>query len=221
MISFDFQPRTRVVNLGVGGYNVVQYALVLEEVALALRPDQLLVALFPDNDFSMDTYRANRRVAQGLEPAEPQLAWHQRLYVWRAWGGRIEARIRKSWGNGQIEPQQRDDGWERNVAALRSIAATARREKLPLTVAILPHTWSFERQRPLFARVEEVCRSLELRCVNLLEPFIARGVREASLRLNALDAHPNETYNALVAEVLALQLSSLHGAAAAKGPTAQ
>jgi hypothetical protein len=191
-------PRARVVNLAVGGYNIVQYRLVLEEVGLKLAPDLVLVALYPDNDFSLDTYQANFRVASGqaLEEDEPS---YRELYVYRAWLGRVEARLKRTFqGERKADPA----GWEQNAAALREIAEIARRQKLPLAVALLPHTWSFERQRALFARVGALCRQLELACIDLLEPFLARRLEEASLRLNALDAHPNGAYNAVVAREL-------------------
>ncbi|HEX6267273.1 MAG TPA: SGNH/GDSL hydrolase family protein [Burkholderiales bacterium] len=200
-------PQARVVNLAVGGYNVVQYRMVLEEVGLRLAPDLLLVGLFPDNDFSMATYEENLRVASGEPQAEPP--WHQRLYVYRAYLGRLEARV-TSLFSGKAKPAKaHSSGWDENAAALRAIADIARREKLPLAVALLPHTWHFERQRPLFARVGALCRELQLACIDLLEPFIARRLEEASLRLNALDAHPNEKYNAAAAAELAPHLERM------------
>jgi hypothetical protein len=208
-------PGVKVINLAVGGYNIVQYALVLQEVALGLEPDLLLVALFPDNDFSMATYELNYRVASGREPAQPQLAWYEELYVYRAWLGRVHARLKKLVAG---EEKAADDGrgWRENAAALQAIAGIAQREGLPLSVALLPHTWHFERQRPLFARVHGVCAEAKLACLDLLEPFIARKVEEASLRLNRLDAHPNAKYNALVADELAGHLARILPAPAAR-----
>jgi hypothetical protein len=166
----------------------------------------VLVGLFPDNDFSNETYEANYRVAIGRQPAEPVRPWYERLYVSHAYLGRIRARLRKI-VRGAPPPAQAGDesaaGWDKNVAALQTIADIARRQELALAVAVLPHTWHFERQRPLFARVENMCRQHGLGCLNLLEPFIARRIEEPTLRLNRLDAHPNEKYNAVVAEELA------------------
>jgi hypothetical protein len=137
-------------------------------------------------------------VASGQE-IEPGEAWYRRLYVWRAYLGRLEARLRRV-----LERPGAADaaGWEENARALRQIAETARGQKLPLAVALLPHTWHFERQRALFARVNDLCRELQLGCIDLLEPFIARRIDEASLRLNPIDAHANGRYNALVADEL-------------------
>ena len=196
-------PGTRVMNLAVGGYNIVQYGLVLQEVGLALEPDLVLVALFPDNDFSNETYENNLRVASGQASAEPARDWYEHLYLYRAYGTRLQTKLKAVWAIPSAPSNPKGNAWQENVAALKAISAMTQERGIALRVAVLPHTWNFERQRPLFARVEKECASLGIACRNLLEPFIARGVDEASLRLNPLDAHPNERYNALVAEELA------------------
>jgi hypothetical protein len=177
---------------------------VLQEVALGLEPDMVVVSVFPDNDFSLENYETNYRVAAGEASPEPVRAWYETLYVYRAYGSRIAARMARPF---QKQPAgQTGAGWEQNSAALKAIAALAAQRKLPLHVALLPHTWNLEKQRELFGRVERLCRQHEIYCLNLLEPFIAAGIAESSLRLNVLDAHPNERYNARVAEELAADL---------------
>ena len=192
-------PGVRVINLAVGGYNVVQYAAVLEEVALGLEPDMVLVALYPENDFSMETYEENFRIASGDTDAG-DVPWVQRLYTYRAYLGKVVNRF----GRKEAPQAQKGKGWDENIAALRAIARTTEQHRLPLAVIALPSTWALASQRPLFQRVEAECAGLpNARCFTLLEPLIASGIDEASLRLNALDAHPNEKYNAFVAEALA------------------
>lgn len=206
-------PQAKVVNLAVSGYNPIQYALVLQEVGLSLQPDMVLVGLFPDNDFTNETYDHNFRVASGREPAEPEHAWYEKLYAYQAYLGRIWARLKRMFGGPApaegAAGQESAEGWQKNVAALQTIADIARRQELALAVAVLPHTWHFDRQRPLFARVEKMCRERGLGCVNLLEPFIARRIEERTVRLNPLDAHPNEKYNAVVAEELAPHVAAV------------
>jgi hypothetical protein len=73
-------PGAHVINLGVAGYNVVQYEMVLNEVALGLKPDLIVVALFPTNDFMDDTLDDNRRRAFGGAPP-PDPGWFEDLYV--------------------------------------------------------------------------------------------------------------------------------------------
>lgn len=196
-------PGVRVINLAVGGYNVVQYAAVLEEVALGLEPDMVLVALYPENDFSMDTYEENLRIASGAAPYAP---WYESTYVYRAYVGKVINRLAKK----EAPKTTSSKGWDENVGALRTIARTTEEHRLPLAVVALPSTWSLASQRPLFQRVEAECARLpNARCFTLLEPLIASGIDEASLRLNALDAHPNDKYNAFVAEALAPFIAKL------------
>ena len=201
----------RVVNLAVGGYNIVQYALVLKEVGLALEPDLVIVALFPDNDFSNETYEANFRVAAGRASPQPEPAWYEKLYIHRAYGTRLQSKVKAILETGAPQggsSEPRLSGWKENVAALRAIAAMTERRGIALKIVMLPHTWNFEKQRPLFAQVQRECVASGLTCSDLLEAFIRRRVPESTLRLNPLDAHPNERYNAVVAEELAAALRS-------------
>ena len=198
-------PGARVINLAVGGYNVVQYAAVLEEVALGLEPDLVVVALYPENDFSMDTYEENFRIASG-DTAAAEVPWVQSLYTYRAYLGKVVNRF----GRKEAPKADRSKGWDENIGALRAIARTTAEHALPLAVIALPSTWALASQRPIFQRVEAECARLpNARCLTLLEPLIASGIDEASLRLNALDAHPNEKYNAFVAEALAPFIGAL------------
>jgi hypothetical protein len=204
------QPQVRVINLAVSGYNIIQYQLVLEEIGLALQPDMVLVSMFPVNDFELDTYKGNYRSALGLPPAPPR--WYEQLYVHQAYLSRVEAALGRLLQGSKAAPAGADDelGWQRNTAALHEIAKIAAREHLPLAVAMLPHTRGFKAQHVIFGRVADYCKAERLRCLNLLELFEAAGIKDdASLRLNPLDPHPNEKYNALVAHFLTPYLSTL------------
>lgn len=191
----------RVINLAVGGYNIVQYALVLREVGLALEPDLVLVALFPDNDFSNETYEENYRVASGKASADPVRAWYEDLYAYRAYGGRLEKKLKSMFTSKPAAAGPA--GWNENVVALKAIMAMSAQRGVELQAVLLPHTWNFEAERARFQQVKQECAKLHLQCLDLLASFTSRGVRAATLRLNPLDAHPNERYHAIVAEELA------------------
>jgi hypothetical protein len=205
-------PKVQVINLAVGGYHPIQQALVLEEVGLALQPDLVLVGLFPSNDFSLDIYEDNRRIAlSGAQPKLPASAWYEHSYVYRAWGGRIVSKVAGLMRRGAqaADPGKGRREWDAATAALKSIAATAGEHRLPLVLAVLPQNFNFASQAELHGRVERFCRQEKLVCVDMLDEFVKRQWREAELRLNPLDAHPNAKYHAVVADALARVLAPL------------
>jgi lysophospholipase L1-like esterase len=192
-------PEAHVINLAVEGYNIVQYQAVLEEVGLRLEPDLVLVALFPVNDFEMDTYENNRRVAQGVKTPAP---WQESLYVYRGYLHRVESAAEKVMHRLRppAAPSGPDIGWEKNIAALKAIHTLAEARGVPVAVLLLPNTRGFETQREIFGRVDAHCRHEAMRCLDLLEVFRAQGVRDGALVLNAIDAHGNAEYHRVVAE---------------------
>lgn len=194
-------PEVHVINLAVEGYNVLQYEAVLEEVGLALDPDLVLVALFPVNDFEMDNYDNHVRLASGGTVDTP---WRESLYVYRAYLQRLE-RVAGKLAHRLVPASASagpDLGWEKNIAALKRIAALAQAHGVPVEVALLPHTKGFETQRAIFGRVGEQCRQAALRCLDLLQVFRTKGVKDGALVLNAIDPHGNAEYHRLVAEEL-------------------
>ncbi|HYG56060.1 MAG TPA: GDSL-type esterase/lipase family protein [Burkholderiales bacterium] len=196
-------PQARVVNLAVGGYNLEQYAIVLEEVGLRLQPDVILIGIAADNDFADDTFDANRRVAQGLQPPPADPAFPKSLYVYRAYLGKVFDRFFRA-----VEPRpamaatSKEAVVQRNRDALRHIVEAARARGVPVAAVVLPQNWHFARQRPDFDKVLAECRAQAMPCLDMLERFTARKLDPSELRLNALDSHPNKQYNALVAEAL-------------------
>lgn len=199
------RPGLKVMNLAVSGYNIVQYELVLKEVALALQPDLVVVAVFPANDFSNETLEGNARRARGEpEPAPPGLP--RSLYVYRAWGSKIEAKVRSAFAKETQTQKERDAGWEDNIGALARIAETTKARKIPLLVTALPHTWNFRSEAALHDKVYRFCAERDIPTFDMLRAFMASGVKESALRLNPLDSHPNETYNRVAARALAGRL---------------
>ena len=206
-------PEVTLVNLAVEGYNIIQYEAVLEEVALGLQPDLLVLAMFPVNDFEMDDYRHHQRLAAGQVVEVP---WYLSLYVYRAYLYRVPDLAQKAWQ--RLVPHEAgapDRGWELNVAALRQIQAIAEEHRLPLAVALLPHTKGFQTQRAIFQRVQDACAAQHLECLDLLAAFRALGVHDGALVLNAIDSHPNEAYHQLIARQLQARLESQIPSAAA------
>jgi lysophospholipase L1-like esterase len=202
-------PQVSVINLAVEGYNIIQYEAVLEDTGLALQPDAVLVSMFPVNDFEMDVYDTNRRIAAGNPPRPAP--WYEELYVYRAYLYHAEQVATKVMHKliAVAAAGGPDEGWDKNTAALRQIADIAQAHNLPLLVALLPHTKGFNTQRAMFAPVNAYCQAQRLVCLDLLEAFRESGVRDGALVLNAVDGHPNEEYNRIIAEQLTPALATL------------
>lgn len=209
-------PHSRVFNLAVGGYNIIQYGLVLHEVGLSLAPDVVVVSVFPFNDLSNDTYRANHAEANGTATPS-RTPWHQRLYVYQALLVKVERRLKAMFGQKRAptpeETQaalaaraQREADAKENLEALEKLVDSATGNGLHVLVALLPNTDSFEKQREEFSSFVELCEKRNWRCSNLLDRFIASGASPRALRLNLIDGHPNEKYNEMVAQYLAEDL---------------
>jgi lysophospholipase L1-like esterase len=211
------RPKTRVINLAVSGYNPVQYALVLDEVGLSLKPDLIVVGLFPENDFTNSHHEAAWAIASGRQSDVTGQVWYERMYVYRAYLRPVIYRLTRVWsravGQGVPQPgkggEESSKGWRDNVAALRQISNVAGQRNIPLVIAVLPGTRLLERQRPLFARMDALCAENRFVCVDLLEKLIAGGGNEMRLYLNALDAHSNENYNRVVGTALSAFIESV------------
>jgi hypothetical protein len=212
-------PDAKVINLAVGGYNIIQYGLVLQEVGLSLAPDVVVVAVFPFNDLSNDTYRGNEADAAGNSAAR-DTPWYQKLYVYQALLVKVERRLRVLFQNpvaptpeavnaAQTAQAIREADARENLEALARIVDSATARGLAVVVALLPNTDTFESQRQDFAAFLDLCETRDWRCSNLLDRFIATGVSPRSLRLNLIDGHPNEDYNSLVARFLAEDLLAM------------
>ena len=201
-------PDTDVINLAVGGYNPVQYQAVLEEVGLALRPDLIIVGLFPRNDFNRGraaTQELNYRRAAFGEDLPQEHGGFRSLYVYRAFLWRFEAKFKALFAPAPkpSDAEKDDSGWPDNAEALGQMARRAEELGIPFLVVVLPHNWGWIEHRELIARALSHCEEQRIECIDTLEAFIASGRSEPAYRLNLIDSHPNARYHALVADVLA------------------
>ncbi len=210
----------RVLNLGVGGYNPVQYLYVLKEVTLGLKPDYIIVGLFPSNDFDNRTYDENKAVALGLKPP-PRDEGFRSLYVYKAFGWRVESLLASMASSLMRGPRDRtpafgpgSDGWEENTSALVSLARTAAAEGLPFLAALLPEASNFQKQLERHRVVMRLCGTLGIECVDMLDEFVRVGIPERELRLNVIDGHPNAEYNRIVGARLGEYVASRWSAVA-------
>jgi lysophospholipase L1-like esterase len=208
-------PNFRVINLAVGGYNPIQYALVLDEVGLSLRPDLVLIAAFPFNDLSSADYRQNQDAASGKRAAPTASPWYDQLYLYRVFYPRIASRL-EQWSAKEASPAMaaaarvaaiaaakvasRDSA--ENLHALAGIVDTVRAHGIEALIVLLPHTGAFDRQRVFFAPFVSFCQEAHLPCMNLLNGFVEAHVNSRTLPLNRIDDHPNAVYHKAVAALL-------------------
>jgi lysophospholipase L1-like esterase len=201
--------RVRVMNLGVAGYNPIQYLQVLREVGLALRPDYIIVGVFPSNDFDNTTYEENKAVAFGVQPP-PKEEGISALYIYKAFGWRVENMARRLIGAVTANARERrpqfgpgsagweGGGWEHNASALLSVARVARESNIPLLLVLLPSTYSFEKQEGIHRIVRQFSIENRLECLDMLDELIKTGISPRRFRINLIDDHPNVEYNRIV-----------------------
>ncbi|MFK8068704.1 MAG: SGNH/GDSL hydrolase family protein [Gammaproteobacteria bacterium] len=205
-----------VINLAVAGYNIVQYELVLNEIALDLEPDLILVSVFPTNDFSMTTYDKNYHVAKGDAVKQEDISWFKKSYVYRAFLWRVESKVKGLFAKpvkneSQIADAKKESerGWTENLAALSRILDTAEQNNIPAVVTLLPDSWGYEAQHKSIDRIKAYLADRNVEPIVLLYPFIESGIKEPELRVNLLDSHPNKQYHILVSEALMPHLTKI------------
>jgi len=201
----------RVVNLGVAGYSIIEHAALLDEVALKLEPDCVLLENYVPNDYETKTWLNNREIALGHTKPQPP-RWIDTLYLNQAFGptveslwGRFTSRVlpvrpaaapsRPAFGEGSA-------GWNENTSALLRIAARTRERGIPFRVCLLPHPSNFAKQTAHHETVARFCREHEIAATDVLPRLIATGKSPRAFRINLIDSHPNAAYNAVVAEAM-------------------
>jgi lysophospholipase L1-like esterase len=204
-----------VLNLGVGGYDVVQYLHVFREVGLSLKPDYVVVGVFPLNDFDDTDRRGSEAIARGGAGAAQQpVAWYESLYLYRAYGRKV-MHLARSLRQRDIAPGRARPASgapttaapSQNWAALASVGELAREHQIPLVVVLLPYASDFRRQRPWHEPVAAACAEHGIPWVDMLDAFIESGIPGRRFRLNLVDDHPDGAYNRVVGERLAAYLT--------------
>ncbi len=115
---------------------------------MGLDPNSILVAVFPSNDF----YRGRkatqdlnyRRAAFGENMPKGIPPGFRSLYIYRAYGWRIETKLKALFATTKKPADKKDEsGWPDNLEALKLISELAHKNGLNFVVALLPHTWNF------------------------------------------------------------------------------
>jgi hypothetical protein len=209
--------RLWVMNLGVAGYNMMQYLYVLQEVGLGLKPDYIIVGVFPSNDFENTTFQQMKEVALGLQ-APPRDEGIRSFHFYKAFGWKFEylaGRIVNSMTLSPQEPKPKfgpgSDGWEDNASALISLARTSEKNEIPFLAILLPEPSNFRVQKPRHDIVKQFCIANGIECVDMLDEFITTGLSARRFSVNLIDAHPNAEYNRIVGHTLGNYLATRVG----------
>jgi hypothetical protein len=201
----------RVLNLGTAGYSLIEYALVLDEVALALQPDAVVIANYLPNDYETKTWLNNREIASGRRTVR-QPNWFESLYLNQAFGSTVES----LWGRAtspfrptraasapaRLAFGEGSEGWNENTDALLRIASRAREKGVVLRVCLLPHPSNFAKQVPRHEIVEKFCRDHGIAVTDVLPRFEQAHQSPRAFRINVIDSHPNTAYNEIVAKAM-------------------
>jgi hypothetical protein len=207
-----------VMNLGCGGYGILQYRYTLEESALSLSPDYVVLAIFVPNDFNdLATYRENRKIALGGIPASPP-DWIDRLYINRAFGGyarriyEVGSRLVNSPAKANSTPASvaadEEDQRAVNIKALVEMQKMLTERNIPFLAILLPESFDYAGQRQANSGIARICQSNHIDVIDMLPFFAASGRRPREFRINLIDAHPNKLYNQLVGTQLTEALAS-------------
>lgn len=204
-------PGLRVLNLGTAGYSIIEYALVLDEVAMGLQPDCVIVANYVPNDYQTKTWLNNREIAFARQSVL-QEGWFESLYLNRALGptvgsfwDRATTRFlptKKTGAPAKLKFGEGSEGWSENTNALLRIANRTKEKGIALHVFLLPHPSNFSKQAEQHEIVGRFCREHSIAVTDVLPKFVASGRSPFSYRVNVIDSHPNAAYNEIVANVM-------------------
>jgi hypothetical protein len=204
-------PSVRVLNLATAGYGVIEYALLLEEVALGLQPDCVIVANYVPNDYQTKTWLNNREIARGRQSVLRE-GWFESLYLNRALGptvGSYWARVTAKFTPARKESApskpafgEGSEGWSENTGAMLRIAKLTKEKGIALHVFLLPHPSNFQKQAAQHEVVGKFCSEHSIAVTDVLPKLVATGKSPLSFRVNIIDSHPNAAYNEIVANVM-------------------
>jgi hypothetical protein len=191
------------LNLGVPGYNVEQLAAVVDERALDLAPDLVLVVLYANDPMPIGA-QAPQPEGEGLARWLQGSALARRLAQWSGWSRRQQSAAHLDWLRSLWDEQ--GEGWLRTQGSLQELAEAPVRERASIQVAFFPPLLELDRA-PLAAEVTRLaglCDQLGLPFHDLTPAF--RGKRAADLWVHPADHHPTAEALGLAAHQLAQAL---------------
>lgn len=216
-----------VLNFGVTGYGIGQYAASVRKRALSYSPDLILLGycLNDPSEFSVEFVelrsRMNpkeRRYLDDVLHQSSRFATRLHLYrlysyVWRAeahnWGYSGDSTVNPNRGryitaaDYYREFHQSGPGWERVLDGFAAIASAAEVRRIPVVVAIVPMLDELDDYccADIHARVRIAAEQHGFHVIDLLEP-LQMASKSSSEKLRKDELHPSPAGHKIIAEAL-------------------
>lgn len=195
--------KVEVLNLGVSGYNSRDEAIVLEQKALALDPDVIVVGYFLNDPQIVPLQPLHRYFRT------PELWEHSHLLRWidEWWMMRGKAKFGGDGYRYQHDPSAAP--WRSVLDAFDSMQRAGASKSVPVILATLPAfapfpDWAAYRWKDLHEQVLTAARERGLDAFDLVPAFLATGQRPKD---QAVDSeHPNAIGHEVIARALAAEI---------------
>jgi lysophospholipase L1-like esterase len=215
-----------VVNAGVGGWSIESETRFLEERALALEPDHVVLA-FCNNDIIDLTQGAvydgqkasvtRGRVFKRVLYTSALYELYLRIQVaWKHWRTRADGDYGHSLHGSGVAPEDADELWKRYAEWLDRMHGVLRERGIPLTIVYVPDAFDLVRGLPgegrsralveSEARLRAVAESRGIAFVSPLADFERRPVTE--LYHLPIDGHLSREGAARLANAVARQFDA-------------
>ena len=198
-----------VLNMGVCGYSTLTESIVLEEKALALDPDLVIVG------YNLNDPDVEQR--QPLQRAFLDLAWWQRTHTWQKY---LQVdylhRVRELGGGDPLKfaHAPESENWASVIEGFTRMAAVGKREKLPILVTIWLSSpaglvWEEYRYAKQHEQVTAAAEAAGLEVLDLWSTFSELD-RKEKIYLFSRHMHPNRKGHTMGAHAIGRHVLAEH-----------
>lgn len=203
-----------IINLGVGGYNTSQAVALLEEFALDLKPDYIVLS-YTLNDAETNLFfivnenlmRQNREeivpenISQTLN-IPPVISWSKSIKA--IWKISINKKQTKKLINYyQSIYKKHQPGWKDTQKALAKLSEISQQNNIPVVITIFPLLYELNDNYPFNNIHALIKQNLDKNQLPYIDLFSYLKNKNASdLWVYPTDQHPNETVHAQIGQIL-------------------
>jgi hypothetical protein len=206
-------PEAELLNCGRRGYDFPRIREWLD-LKLALEPDVVVYAMVLNDPEMSEAFHARQaylddwildRRRMITEESRPPSPWEPRLFTLvndRLEGARVGAETMR-WYQDMVGPPNQE-GWDRTLADLEAMDASARAHGARLVVVLWPLMMQLDDAYPFEATHATIVSALEARHIQVQDTLRAfRGQDPRELWVHAADHHPNERAHRIFANAVA------------------